>query len=113
MANKRQKQSRQPKTTHAFRAPSERTLTCSFHYFGDKVTVTYWPNGAVRYHEAVGDEITRTGILAAVIVDWDIVDDDGEALPITEETLARLGGCFQEALMRATNDHVLPYAKQT
>lgn len=91
-----------------------RTVTIPF---GDDVlTVVYRPSAINAIQEARELEDREKGqvlrsqarSLAEVIASWDVVDEEGQPLPVSEDVLAALGIDVASKINRAILDDLLP-----
>jgi hypothetical protein len=83
---------------------------------GDVVNTIYRPGGITpeiedKLQEYVGSQ--RGGamlvtLLAGCLVEWDLLDDRGKALPVTAETLRRLPIAFLAQVARAITEDMRP-----
>lgn len=85
---------------------------------GDVLNVTYRPSGITPEVEDRLDEATskqRIGeslmtLLAAALVSWDLLGDDGKPLPVTVETMRVLPLSFLAKLVQAVTADMRPNA---
>ena len=63
---------------------------------------------AVDWHDVVADVQEYLGAIAGLLVEWDVLDDAGEPLPITVEWLERLPMSFINAIAGAMLTDGLP-----
>lgn len=91
-----------------------RTVTVPF---GDEsLTLVYHPSAINAVQEARELEDREKGqhllaqarSLAEIIASWDLQDDEGKRVPVSEEVLAQLGLDVTGALTRAILDDLLP-----
>jgi hypothetical protein len=85
--------------------------------FGDDaLTVTYRPSAinAVQESRELEDRekgrhlLAQAKSLAEIIVSWDLVDDDGQAVPVGEDVVATLGLDVVSKLTRGILEDLLP-----
>ena len=62
----------------------------------------------VNWHEVVADMQEYLGAIAGLLVEWDVLDDAGDPLPITVEWLERLPMSFINAIAGAMLTDGLP-----
>ena len=63
---------------------------------------------AVDWHDVVADVQEYLGAIAGLLVEWDVLDDAGDPLPITVEWLERLPMSFINAIAGAMLTDGLP-----
>lgn len=64
--------------------------------------------GGADWHEVVADMQEYLGAIAGLLVEWDVLDDAGDPLPITVEWLERLPMSFINAIAGAMLTDGLP-----
>lgn len=60
---------------------------------------------------ADGDTATVAAEFSQIIADWDVTDDDGNVLPINEETISMLGIPLVAELFQVVQETLSPKAK--
>lgn len=83
--------------------------TCEMVFDGETAKITYRPSGYTPTTEDAlqkGLETQRPSVgvaslLSELLLEWEVMDDDGQALPINLETLQRLPAGFLYSVMNA------------
>src|SRR5262245_45903726 len=91
-----------------------RTLRIPFG--DDQLTITYTPSAVNAVQEAreLAEReqgrhlLAQARSLAESIISWDVVDEHGETLPVTEEVLCALGLAITSKLTRAITEYLVP-----
>ena len=89
----------------------KRTITAD--YFGDPVNLVYKPSELTPTVEAEirDNDQSVVKVFCKLIVNWDVVDEKGEELPITEEVVGEMPSAFLNALIYACRDDMIPKVK--
>lgn len=92
----------------------ERTLPIEMD--GDILTITYNPSAYTAEAEDryIGNRETQRNIgalaeaLTALLISWDLTDDEGETVALDRDTLRTLPGKFLNDVMEAINEDASP-----
>ncbi len=90
----------------------KRNITAS--YFGDTVDISYKPSEltpTVEDEIRENDQGTVVKIFCKLITKWDVVDENGEELPVTPEVVGDMPSAFLNALIFACRDDMIPKAR--
>jgi hypothetical protein len=93
--------------------------TIAVQYYEDAVTVTYKPSALTPRRTSEIQEKIENGEAKNIIIEtlletlvaWDIVDEAGEMLPITQETMETLPGPLTLAISEAIGQDARPKPK--
>lgn len=97
-------------------ARNRRTVEVPVGDGDDVVKITYRPGGITpqteeRLHKAIDEQrggAALVALFADCLIEWDIVDDDGQPLPVTEETLRHLPTVFLAQMAQAITEDMRP-----
>jgi hypothetical protein len=87
-------------------------------YYGSPVRIGYRPGVMTPLEEEKLAEARKAGettdalveLMARLMVEWDVTDDDGAPLPITPETLMPFPSALLLRIMSAVQEDMLPNA---
>ncbi|MBX6770884.1 MAG: hypothetical protein IRY83_04110 [Chloroflexi bacterium] len=90
--------------------------TCTLRVGDETVTITYRPGGVTpeledQLREYTADQrggAAMVALLAHCLVEWDVLDEDGEPLAPTAENLRRLPTVFLVRVAQAITDDLRP-----
>jgi hypothetical protein len=94
-----------------------RTINVTF--FQDNFTVTYRPGELTPQNTSAIQERIESGeaenvlieMLATSLVSWEVVDENGEPLPVRRDTLAQMPGPLLLAIAEAIEEDARPKSK--
>lgn len=86
----------------------------------DALTITYRPGAITPAAEAAmmeaaadrGSGAALGGMLRAALVAWDLLDDDDQPIPLTEEGMSAIPTAFLAEVVRALMEDLRPNARR-
>ena len=93
-----------------------RTINVSYFQFNSVVKyrpAMMTPVSDSEIQDAIdnGDREASIRRLCEILVDWDLIDEDGEMYPITPDALGGLDSGFLTAILQAVNEDRVPKPK--
>lgn len=83
------------------------------HYDGEDVAITYAP-GKLTPASVSGNDARQSleALLGTTLLAWDVLDDAGKPLPVTQETLSAMPSRFLWVLVDAINEDIRPNGRR-
>lgn len=95
------------------------TRTIIVPYYGDTVTVTYRPSvltpareSAIREGVQAGDNAPMLSAIAEMVIEWDVMGEDGEPLARTPQVLETLPSALLSAIFGEIGEDMSPKARK-